>query len=63
MVPCFMFGALALVVGFVAAEAAALRQWRGGWQMAALVPAGIVFVVIVRILADAMHHPTSRGQP
>ena len=62
MLPCgFMIGVLVFLVGFVAAQAAALRYWRGSWQVAALVPAAIVLFVVLRIVVDVLLDPTSHN--
>lgn len=59
--PCFMVGVLLLLIGFVAAEAAALRYWQGGWQVLALVPLVIVAAVLLVVVIDSWRDPSSHN--
>jgi protein-S-isoprenylcysteine O-methyltransferase Ste14 len=61
MASAFMLCVLGLLVGFAAAEMVALRRWTGGWQVAALIPAAIVTFVVLRIVVDTRHDPTSHN--
>jgi hypothetical protein len=57
----FMLGMLAVgVLGF-AAPAWGLWRWRGGWRIAAAVPAALMAFVVLRILVDASLDPTSHN--
>lgn len=42
-------GVFALVCAFFLAQVAAIRTWRGSWRALALVPAGIMLCVLLRI--------------
>jgi hypothetical protein len=57
----FMLLVGALGLGGLAAPVLALRRWRGGWKLAAAVPAGIVGFVILRIVVDTAADPTSHN--
>jgi len=46
----------ALFIGFLVAEVFALRQWRGPWRLAALMPLFIVGFVLMRIAVDPTQH-------
>lgn len=61
MLPIFMLCVLSLLVGFVAAEVVAIRQWTGGWQLTALMPATVVGFVVLRIVVDTCRDPTSHN--
>ncbi len=57
----FMFAVAVLAIGGLAATAWALVRWRGGWRLAAAVPAtGLAFVVL-RIVVDTARDPTSHN--
>ena len=48
------------LVGF-AAPAWGLWRWRGGWRIAAAVPAAVMAVVVLRIAAGTAIDPTSHN--
>ncbi|HEY2395460.1 MAG TPA: hypothetical protein VGH81_05670 [Rudaea sp.] len=65
-------GELALFSGFMllmvaagffgfAAPALALWRWRGGWRVAAAVPAALMAFVVLRLFADTARDPTSHN--
>jgi hypothetical protein len=56
-----MLAVLGLLVGSVAAPAWALWKWRGGWRLAAALPAGVIGFVILRIIVDTARDPTSHN--
>lgn len=57
----FMLGILALgLVGF-AAPAWGMWRWRGGWRIAAAVPAAMMAFVVLRIMIGVAHDPTSHN--
>ncbi len=57
----FMLGMLALgLAGFVA-PAWGLWRWRGGWRLAAAVPAAMMAFVVLRLVFDVMRDPTSHN--
>lgn len=57
----FMLAMLALgLLGFVA-PAWALRRWRGGWRMAAMVPLAVMAFVVLRLVFGVMIDPTSHN--
>lgn len=39
----------------------ALRRWRGGWRVAAIVPAALMAFVILRLVVDLTYDPTSHN--
>ena len=57
----FMLVMLGLVLGGLGAPAWALWKWRGGWRVAAAVPALIVAFVVLRIVVDTARDPTSHN--
>ncbi len=57
----FMFFILALVVGAIVLSVRTVRKWRGGWRIAAAVPAAWVAFVILRIVLDTARDPTSHN--
>jgi hypothetical protein len=57
----FMLAVLGLLVGSAAAPAWALWKWRGGWRLAAALPAGVIGFVILRIIIDTARDPTSHN--
>lgn len=57
----FMLGMLAVgVLGFVA-PAWGVWRWRGGWRIAAALPAGLMAFVVLRIVVDVARDPTSHN--
>jgi hypothetical protein len=36
-------------------------KWRGGWRVAAAIPAGVVLFVVLRIVVDTARDPTSHN--
>jgi len=57
----FMLAVPALGIGGVAAPLWAIRRWRGGWRVAAAVPAVMTGFVVLRIIVDAADDPTSHN--
>ena len=57
----FMLAAAALGIGGVAAPIWAMRRWRGGWRVAAAVPAVMTGFVVLRIVVDTAADPTSHN--
>jgi hypothetical protein len=57
----FMLVVLGLLVGGFVAPAWGLWKWRGGWRMAAAVPAVLMAFVVLRIVVDTAHDPTSHN--
>ncbi len=51
-----VLGTFALVFGFLVASSRALYRWRGLWRWLALIPAGVVALVVVRILVQPEAH-------
>jgi hypothetical protein len=57
----FMLLVLALLAGSVAGPAWGLWKWRGGWRLAAAVPAALMAFVVLRIVIDVARDPTSHN--
>lgn len=57
----FMLAVAALGIAGIAAPLWAIRRWRGGWRVAATVPALMVGFVVLRILFDTAGDPTSHN--
>ena len=57
----FMLAMLAVGIAGFAAPAWSLWRWRGGWRMAAAVPAAIMAFVVLRIIIDTSRDPTSHN--
>jgi len=57
----FMVGVLALGVGGVVLPVRALLRWRGGWRLAAVVPAALMGFVILRIVIGVSMDRTSHN--
>ena len=57
----FMLAVAALGIGGVAAPFWAIRRWRGGWRVAAAVPAVMTGFVVLRIVVDTAGDPTSHN--
>jgi hypothetical protein len=57
----FMLLVAALGLGFFAATSYALRRWRGGWRVAALLPLLGVIAVVVTIVVDISTDPTAHN--
>jgi hypothetical protein len=57
----FMLAVIALGVSGFAAPAWALWRWRGGWRIAAAVPAAMMAFVVLRLLFDTARDPTSHN--
>ena len=51
-----VIGAFALVFCFLVASSRALYRWRGLWRNLALIPVGLVAVVVIRILVQPEAH-------
>jgi len=61
LVSLFMIVVLALGVGGLVWPARALLRWRGGWRMAAAVPAALMAFVVLRLLVGVSIDPTSHN--
>jgi hypothetical protein len=57
----FMLAAVGVAIVGVAAPIWALRHWRGGWRVAASVPAVMIGFVVLRILVGTAGDPTSHN--
>lgn len=57
----FMLAAAALTIAGVAAPLWAIRRWRGGWRVAAAVPAVMIGFVVLRIIVGTAGDPTSHN--
>ncbi|MEO8460710.1 MAG: hypothetical protein ABI451_09290 [Dokdonella sp.] len=57
----FMLLMLVLGVFGFAAPAWAIWRWRGGWRIAAIVPAIMMGLVVVRLMFDTSRDPTSHN--
>jgi len=57
----FMLFMLALGLGGVIVPVWSAWKWRGGWRIAALVPAGALAFVALRIVFDTARDPTSHN--
>lgn len=49
------------VLSVLLAPAWGLWRWRGGWRLAAALPAGLMALVVLRILVDTIRDPTSHN--
>ncbi len=59
--PLFMLAVLALGAGGVLFPFRALMGWRGGWRLAAAVPAGLMSFVVLRLIIGVSLDPTSHN--
>ena len=57
----FMLAMVAVGIAGLAAPAWSLWRWRGGWRIAATVPAAIMAFVVLRIVIDTSRDPTSHN--
>jgi hypothetical protein len=57
----FMLGVLGLLVVGAGAPLWGVWKWRGGWRIAAAVPALMMAFVIGRIVVDTARDPTSHN--
>jgi len=57
----FMLVVLALVLAGIGVPLWSVWKWRGGWRIAAAVPAAVVGFVVLRILIDTARDPTSHN--
>jgi hypothetical protein len=57
----FMLVVAALGIGSIVAPIRAMRRWRGGWRVAAAVPAVMMGFVVLRIVFDTAADPTSHN--
>lgn len=57
----FMLLMLALLVAGIGIPLWSVRKWRGGWKIAAAVPAAVVAFVALRIIFDTARDPTSHN--
>lgn len=61
LVSAFMLAALALGVGGVVLPVRALVRWRGGWRLAAGLPAALMGFVVLRVIVGVAADPTSHN--
>lgn len=61
MVGGFMLGMLTVGILGLVAPAWGFWRWRGGWRIAAAVPAGLMAFVVLRILVDTLVDATSHN--
>jgi hypothetical protein len=57
----FMLLVLALAVAGIVVPLWSVWKWRGGWRIAAAVPAAVIAFVVLRILIDTARDPTSHN--
>jgi hypothetical protein len=57
----FMLLVLALLVAGIAVPLWTAWKWRGGWRLAASVPAALIGFVVLRIIVDTARDPTSHN--
>lgn len=57
----FMLFMIALGLAGVGLPLWSVWKWRGGWRIAAAVPAGVVLFVVLRIVIDTAGDPTSHN--
>jgi hypothetical protein len=57
----FMLSMLALGLSGFVVPIWGMRRWRGGWRIAAVVPAAIMTFVVLRIIVGVMRDPTSHN--
>lgn len=57
----FMLVVLALLLGGIAVPLWSVWKWRGGWRLAAAVPAALIGFVVLRIIVDTSRDPTSHN--
>lgn len=57
----FMLIMLALFVAGIGVPLWSLWKWRGGWRIAAAVPVAVMGFVVLRIIVDTAHDPTSHN--
>ena len=57
----FMLLVVALLAASVGGPAWALWRWRGGWRLAAMLPAAVMAFVVLRIVIDTARDPTSHN--
>jgi len=57
----FMLLILALLLAGIGVPLWSVWKWRGGWRIAAAVPAAVVGFVVLRILIDTARDPTSHN--
>jgi hypothetical protein len=57
----FMLAVLALSIAGVGVPLWSVWKWRGGWRIAAAVPAAVILFVMLRIVVDTTRDPTSHN--
>jgi hypothetical protein len=57
----FMLFVAALFIAGIAVPLWSVWKWRGGWKIAAAVPAAIILFVVARIVIDTARDPTSHN--
>jgi hypothetical protein len=61
LVSGFMLFMLALLVAGIGIPLWSVWKWRGGWKIAAAIPAAVIAFVVLRILVDTARDPTSHN--
>ncbi len=56
-----MLGVLMLLVAGIGVPLWSVWKWRGGWRIAAAVPATLILFVVLRIIVDTARDPTSHN--
>ncbi|HZF15844.1 MAG TPA: hypothetical protein VE046_07905 [Steroidobacteraceae bacterium] len=57
----FMLLVIALLIAGIAVPMWSVWKWRGGWRLAAAVPAALIGFVLLRIIVDTSRDPTSHN--
>lgn len=57
----FMLVVLALLIAGIGVPLWSVWKWRGGWRIAAAVPACVILFVVLRIIVDTARDPTSHN--
>ncbi len=57
----FVLAVLALLIVGIGVPLWSVWKWRGGWRVAAAVPAAIILFVVLRIVTDTSRDPTSHN--
>jgi hypothetical protein len=57
----FMLAVLAMFIASIGAPLWSIWKWQGGWRIAAAVPAALIVFVVLRIIIDTAHDPTSHN--
>lgn len=57
----FMIAVLGLLIAGVGVPLWSVWKWRGGWRIAAAMPAAVILFVVLRIVIDTARDPTSHN--